>query len=61
MLEYAIPFRSPYLRVDALERVLNVSRKIGNAGVVQSSMKAVLSLFARVLQDHSYSQWLQLN
>ena len=31
---------------------LSVRRKTGNAGVVQSSIKEVLFIFARVLQDY---------
>ena len=71
ILEYAVPLLSPYLQmnIDALERVqrraskyaLPMSsrdserRKTGNAWVVQSSIKEVLSIFARVLQDYSWS------
>ena len=67
ILEYAVPLWSPYLQknIDALERVQRRASKYAlpmssrdspyEAWVVQSSIKEVLSIFARVLQDYSWS------
>ena len=66
--KYAAPLWSPYLlkNIDALEQVQcraskyalpMLSRKTGNAWVVQSPIKEVLFILARGLQDYSWSQW----
>ena len=67
ILEYAVPLWSPYLQknIDALERVQRRASKHSvpmssrdspyEAWVFQSSIKEVLSIFVRVLQDYSWS------
>ena len=67
ILEYAVALSTPYLQknIDALERVQRRASKYAlpmssrdspyEAWVVQSSIKEVLSIFARVLQDYSWS------